>query len=86
MPILIEGNIARAYISKMKPYRKTAPIRAVQIPDDFTVIQNSDDAQITGKITAVRGSYLAMAATGILYPIAADTFESQYEPIEGEPE
>lgn len=66
----------------MKPYKKIATTMAVQMSQDFVVVQDSDDVEIKGEVTAIRGSYLAMAATGILYPISERTFESQYVALE----
>ena len=82
MTIRIEGDVAHKLIAQMKPYRKTVPIKAVQMVDDFIVIQNGLDAEITGEINAIRGSWLAMGPNGILYPIAYESFMAQYEPME----
>lgn len=81
-PLVIEGSVARHWIGRMRPYRKVAPIRAVQINRAFVVVQNADDAGIRGEVTAEAGSWLAQGTNGVLYPITDESMAAMYEAIE----
>jgi hypothetical protein len=83
-PIVIEGEAARRWIGKMLPYekREVVEVSAVQIPDDFIVIQDADDAPIRGKLHARKDCYLVRSRGGILYPVTEETFRRLYSPVE----
>lgn len=78
-PVVIEGGTLYYLMSKMESYRKKTTILAVQIPYDFIVRQDADDAAIRGDVHAVAGSWLAMGRPGVFYPITDETFRLQYE-------
>jgi len=68
----------------MRPYRKRAITFAVQMPDDFVIVQNADNAEIVGEIVARAGSWLARGRDGVYYPISDETFRGSYEEISDE--
>jgi hypothetical protein len=78
----IEGDVARHWISQMTPYERRGgtKVEAVKMPVAFVVVQNADDADITGELTARPGCYLVRSTDGILYPVAEGTFEELYSP------
>lgn len=83
----ISGETARKAISEMTVYR-TKPtervVQAVQMKVDFTIVQDSDDAEITGRMYCKAGCWLIY--TGVaFYPVTDATFRAQYEELGHEP-
>ena len=83
-PIMMEGATIQLWRKRMKPYRKTATIRAVQVNRPFVLQQESADAPINGRLSAKAGSYLALSPQGTFYAIPEDVFESTYEEVTDE--
>jgi hypothetical protein len=81
--IRIEGQQARYWISLMARYRRRdgTELSAIQPSDEFLVIQDADDAPITGQLLAKKGCYLVRTDAGILYPVTAENFEAAHEQI-----
>jgi hypothetical protein len=84
--ITVEGQVARQLIAKMSPHRKVEDVlvQAVQVDDDFVVVQDADDAPIKGTLTARKGCYLVSPKPGILYPVSEETFRRLYQPLSEE--
>lgn len=82
--IRMEGNTLRYWEQRMRPYRKRTLTYAVQVDDDFVVVQNANDAEIRGEIVARAGSWLAKGRDGVYYPISDETFRASYEAINEE--
>lgn len=81
--LVIEGDVARAWTGKMRPFQtlpKTRVVQAVQIPHDFIMVQDGDVA-ITGKLHCKAGCWLVRTSQGNLYPVPSDVFGSQYEEV-----
>jgi hypothetical protein len=84
---ILDGRMLAELIPQLKTYKKKTLIEAVQVPYDFTIRQDDDEAArstggpvISGEITAPAGSWLARSADGGgWYPIASDKFELMYE-------
>lgn len=82
MAIVMEGGVARAWVDKMSDYQTiptTRMVQAVQVPNDFTVVQDGD-AVITGTLHCKAGCWLVMSR-GALYPVPDDVFRRQYEEV-----
>lgn len=79
--MVIEGETARAWINQMNRYRSgDKVISAVCIPYDFVVVQDGD-AEITGKLYAKAGCWLALSEAGTLYPIPSAVFAKMYTEV-----
>lgn len=81
---MMEGATIRSYLSKMKRYRKTQLVSAVQVNHPFVIEQSSSDTPIHGRIEAAAGSYLALSPSGAVYAIPESVFESMYEEVTDE--
>jgi hypothetical protein len=57
-------------------YRKTATMRAVQVPEEFQVVT------LEGTMTGRPGDYLVVGVQGERYPCAADVLAASYVPVE----
>lgn len=67
----------RINMSKVKWYRKTTPIRAIQMDELFSV------ETMEGTMKGKAGDWLMIGVNGEMYPCDADVFEKTYEPVKG---
>lgn len=75
----IEGHIGTFYLDKFEDaddYRKTALVKAMQVPVEFTV--STEEGLMTGQ----PGDYLCQGPAGELWPVRASIFEDTYERVE----
>jgi hypothetical protein len=83
--IVVKGDVAAAWMRRMRPYRKRTPVMAVEMPDDFTITVEGR-TPVAGTLVAAKGGYLAYNETDDgevnLYAIPGDKFAALYEPIE----
>lgn len=77
----IPGMVGSYWLTRSREaaeFRKTATIRAVQMPHDFRV------ATMEGVHRGCAGDWLAEGPAGELWPIKAEIFEATYELV-GDP-
>lgn len=72
----VEGHIGTFYLDDFEEattYRKTASVKAMQVPVEFTV------ATEEGIMKGLPGDYLCQGPAGELWPVRKGIFEDTYE-------
>jgi len=66
------------YLGQLGLYRKTTPVRAIQLFEPFSV------ETLEGTMEGKAGDYLMIGINGEMYPCDAEIFAKTYEPVEAE--